>query len=42
MPIAHLKSGLDLYYEIHGEGEPVLLLMGTGADHTFAARSGCE
>lgn len=35
MPIAHLKSGLDLYYEIHGEGEPVLLLMGTGADHTF-------
>lgn len=35
MPLAHLKSGLELYYEIHGEGEPVLLLMGTGADHTF-------
>ena len=35
MPVAHLKSGLDLYYEIHGTGEPVLLLMGTGADHTF-------
>ncbi len=35
MPIAKLKSGLELYYEIHGEGEPVLLLMGTGADHTF-------
>jgi pimeloyl-ACP methyl ester carboxylesterase len=35
MPIAKLKSGLDIYYEIHGQGEPVLLLMGTGADHTF-------
>jgi pimeloyl-ACP methyl ester carboxylesterase len=35
MPIAKLKSGLEIYYEVHGEGEPVLLLMGTGADHTF-------
>lgn len=35
MPIANLKSGLEIYYEIHGAGEPVLLLMGTGADHTF-------
>ena len=35
MPVAKLKSGLDIYYEVHGEGEPVLLLMGTGADHTF-------
>lgn len=35
MPIAKLRSGLELYYEVHGQGEPVLLLMGTGADHTF-------
>ncbi len=35
MPIVGLSTGLDLYYESHGEGEPVLLLMGTGADHTF-------
>src|SRR6185503_10039004 len=30
-----LKNGLDIYWESHGQGEPVLLLMGTGADHTF-------
>lgn len=35
MPIAKLPNGIDLYYESHGAGEPVLLLMGTGADHTF-------
>ncbi len=35
MPIAPLRNGIDLYFEEHGEGEPVLLLMGTGADHTF-------
>ena len=35
MPVARLENGLDIYYESHGQGEPVLLLMGTGADHTF-------
>ena len=35
MPIARLPNGIDLYYESHGAGEAVLLLMGTGADHTF-------
>ncbi len=35
MPIAKLPNGIDLYHEIHGHGDPVLLLMGTGADHTF-------
>lgn len=35
MLIARLENGLDIYYEEHGRGEPVLLLMGTGADHTF-------
>jgi pimeloyl-ACP methyl ester carboxylesterase len=37
LPIARLPHGIDLYYEEHGQGEPVLLLMGTGADHTFWA-----
>ena len=35
MPIAKIHDDVEIYYEIHGTGEPVLLLMGTGADHTF-------
>jgi len=35
MPKAQLRSGLELHYEQHGEGEPLLLIMGTGADHRF-------
>ena len=35
MPIAKLPNGIDLYWESHGAGEPVLLLMGTGADHSL-------
>ena len=27
-------NGLDIYYEVQGEGEPVLLISGTGGDHT--------
>jgi 3-oxoadipate enol-lactonase len=27
MPITS-ASGIDLYYEVHGEGEPLLLIMG--------------
>jgi pimeloyl-ACP methyl ester carboxylesterase len=30
MPKAKLKTGVDLYYEEHGEGVPVILLQGTG------------
>ena len=30
MGIAKLSTGVDLYYEIHGEGETVVLLQGTG------------
>jgi pimeloyl-ACP methyl ester carboxylesterase len=35
MPHADLANGLELYYEEHGAGEPLLLIMGTGADHRF-------
>jgi pimeloyl-ACP methyl ester carboxylesterase len=31
MAIAHL-GGVDLYYEVHGSGEPVLLIPGLGSD----------
>ncbi|MDQ3934042.1 MAG: alpha/beta hydrolase [Actinomycetota bacterium] len=27
-------NGLRLYYEVHGEGEPLLCVMGLGADHS--------
>jgi pimeloyl-ACP methyl ester carboxylesterase len=37
MPQVQLHSGLDLYVEEHGRGEPLLLIMGTGADHRFWA-----
>ena len=30
MPVAHLDTGVDLYYESHGEGEPLILIPGTG------------
>lgn len=32
MPFA-LCNGANLYYEVHGEGEPLLLVMGQGSDH---------
>ena len=35
MPFADVPGGLRIWYEEHGAGEPVLLLMGTGADHSF-------
>ena len=34
MPFARLSTGIDVYYEIEGVGDPLLLIMGTGADHT--------
>src|SRR5262245_62327657 len=30
MPTQKLASGIDLYYETHGEGEPVVFIPGTG------------
>ena len=30
MPKAKLKTGVELYYEEHGAGVPVILLQGTG------------
>ena len=30
MPVAHLDTGVDLYYESHGDGEPLILVPGTG------------
>ncbi|MBW1819485.1 MAG: alpha/beta hydrolase [Deltaproteobacteria bacterium] len=37
MPNANV-NGLDLYYEVHGEGEPLILIRGFGsnADHWYA------
>ena len=37
MPIVELSTGVSLNYELHGTGEPVLLIMGTGADNTLWA-----
>lgn len=34
MPLATLRTGIDMYYEVDGSGEPLLLIMGTNADHT--------
>ena len=34
MPIATLNN-LDMYYETHGNGEPLFLISGFGADHTI-------
>lgn len=35
MPRVKVKTGVSLYYEVHGEGEPLLLILGTGASHKF-------
>jgi 3-oxoadipate enol-lactonase len=32
MPFA-MCNGTDIYYEVHGSGEPLLLVMGQGSDH---------
>jgi pimeloyl-ACP methyl ester carboxylesterase len=34
MPFIHLRTGVRVYYEVAGSGEPLLLIMGTGADHS--------
>ncbi|MBI3128800.1 MAG: alpha/beta fold hydrolase [Candidatus Tectomicrobia bacterium] len=35
MPIARVPGGPDIHYEVRGEGPPLLLVSGTGHDHTF-------
>ena len=32
--IAHI-NGIDLYYETHGSGRPLLMVHGNGEDHTI-------
>lgn len=38
MPMTTLPSGIDLYYETDGSGEPLLLIMGTASDHSTWAK----
>jgi pimeloyl-ACP methyl ester carboxylesterase len=33
-------NGINIYYEIHGEGVPLLLIAGLNSDHTFFTRTG--
>ncbi|MBT5368827.1 MAG: alpha/beta fold hydrolase, partial [Nitrospinaceae bacterium] len=35
MPVAKALGGVELRYEITGEGPPLLLVSGTGHDRTF-------
>jgi 3-oxoadipate enol-lactonase len=35
MPFATLHDGCRFYYEMHGAGEPLLLIAGQGTDHTM-------
>jgi pimeloyl-ACP methyl ester carboxylesterase len=35
MPTVKLRTGIKMYYERHGGGEPLLLIMGTGGSHKF-------
>ena len=37
MPIVPVSTGIRLNYEDVGSGEPILMIMGTGADHTLWA-----
>jgi 3-oxoadipate enol-lactonase len=39
MPTVRVND-IDMYYEIHGEGEPVVLISGLNSDHTFYERVG--
>lgn len=34
MPKLQLSTGIEMYYEVQGSGPPLLLIMGTAADHT--------
>jgi len=34
MPTVTLKKGIEIAYQVEGDGDPLLLIMGTAADHT--------
>ncbi len=34
MAFCDLPTGIEMYYEVEGTGDPLLLIMGTAADHT--------
>jgi 3-oxoadipate enol-lactonase len=34
MPMVALRTGINMFYEITGDGPPLLLIMGTAADHS--------
>ena len=34
MPFVNLPTGIEMYYQVEGAGDPLLLIMGTAADHT--------
>ena len=34
MPTIELSTGINMYYERHGSGVPLVLIMGTGLDHS--------
>lgn len=34
VPNVSLSTGISMFYQTVGEGEPIVLIMGTGADHT--------
>ncbi|MFQ5998640.1 MAG: alpha/beta fold hydrolase [Candidatus Bathyarchaeia archaeon] len=38
MPRDKLKTGIEMYYEVTGKGDPLILIMGTGIDHSFWAK----
>ena len=35
MPHVALPTGISIYYETEGSGPPILLIIGTGGDHSF-------
>ena len=37
VPSAQLSTGISMYYKSEGVGEPLLLIIGTGGDHTWWA-----
>jgi 3-oxoadipate enol-lactonase len=37
MPLAKI-NGVNLYYQVEGQGEPVLFIMGTGLTHSLWSR----
>lgn len=39
MPMVKAND-IEMYYEIHGEGEPVVLIAGLNSDHSFYQRAG--